>query len=153
MVNVNRWLREIDQTVFNLGKRARLITESPFEWIKKGALSIRRGVSEVRADIMPDILDACPSQKLAGVVCSLAIRWTPKDGNRYTSNGMTFSGVLQDSRPFTENSPLRRTRRAVCPLFPRKSGPSLRICFELAKPGAVYVLDEDIRGRSETRDL
>jgi integrase len=36
-----------------------------------------------------------------------------------------------------------------CPLFPEIRA-ELEDLFELAKPGAVYVLDEDIRGRSET---
>ncbi|MGI5831162.1 MAG: phage integrase SAM-like domain-containing protein [Thermoguttaceae bacterium] len=40
------------KTVFNLARRTRLITKSPFEWIKKGSFVNPAG----------RFLDACPSQ-------------------------------------------------------------------------------------------
>ena len=136
------------KAVFNLAKKSRLIDRSPFEFIKKGSFVNPARQFEVSASIMPDILDACPSQgwrvlfalwRFGGLRKSepLLLKWEDILWN---------SGKIRVHSPKTERHEGHAER--YCPLFPEIRR-ELEDLYELTSPGAVYVLPDDIRERSQ----
>ena len=135
------------KSVFNLARRARLVDRSPFEFIKKGSMTNPARQFEVSANIVPTILDACPSQGWR----ALFALWRFGGMRKMEPFLLKWEDVLWNVGKIRVHSP--KTERydghaeRFCPLFPEIRR-ELEDLFELAKPGAVYVLPDDIRERS-----
>ena len=140
------------KTVFNLARRARIIVESPFEWIKKGSMSNPARLFEVPAEIMSQILDACPSQSWRSIFVlwrfgglrkmePLLLKWEDILWNA----GTKMKGKIRVHSPKTER--FKGHAERFCPLFPEIRR-ELEDLSEMAGPGAEFVLDDDVRDRS-----
>ena len=136
------------KAVFNLARRARLIDRSPFEFIKKGSFANPARQFEVSVSMMPDILDACPSQGWRTLFALWRFGGMRKSEPLYLKwEDILWSvGKIRVHSPKTERYEGHAER--YCPLFPEIRR-ELEDLFELAEKGAVYVLPDDIRERSE----
>ena len=136
------------KTVFNLARRARLIDRSPFEFIKRGGFANPARQYEVSANVMPDILDACPSQ---GWRVLFAL-WRFGGLRKTEPLLLKWEDIFWDKGMFRIHSP--KTARYAgheerfCPLFP-EIRQELTDLWELTETGAEYVLPDDIRERSD----
>ena len=137
------------KAVFNLARKDRLIDRSPFENIEKGNFANPSRQFEVSASIMPDILNACPTQ---GWRVLFAL-WRFGGLRKMEPLLLKWEDILWDVNKIRVHSP--KTERyeghaeRFCPLFP-EIRQELTDLWELTETGAVYVFPDDIRNRSET---
>lgn len=136
------------KTVFNLARRARLIDRSPFEFVKKGSFANPARQFEVSVEMITDVLDSCPSQawrvlfalwRFGGLrkMEPLLLKW---------DDVLWQAGKIRVRSPKTERYDGHAER--YCPLFP-EIRQELEDLAELAEPGSIYVVPDDIRERSE----
>jgi len=130
----------IAKQFFNFARRKRLIVENPFADLKALVQSNRRRDYFVTRQEAQKVLDACPDaewrlifalSRFGGLRCPsehLALKWSDVDwaNGRFT---------VHSSK--TEHHPGGESRQV--PLFPELL-PHMREVFELAKPGAEYVI-------------
>jgi len=130
----------IAKQFFNFARRKRLIVENPFADLKALVQSNRRRDYFVTRQEAQKVLDACPDaewrlifalSRFGGLRCPsehLALKWSDVDwaNGRFTVHS-----------PKTEHHPGGGSRRV--PLFPELF-PHMREVFEMAKPGAEYVI-------------
>ena len=138
------------KAVFNLARRARLIDRSPFEFIQKGSFANPARQFEVSASIMPDILDACPSQ---GWRVLFAL-WRFGGMRKSEPLLLKWEDVLWDVGKIRVHSP--KTDRYAghaerfCPLFPELRQELADLAEVQGHPAfSEYVLPDDIRERSQ----
>ena len=141
------------KAVFNLARKARLLDRSPFEFVKKGSFANPARQFEVSAEMISAILDACPGQGWRALFAlwrfggmrkmePLLLKWEDILWNA----GPNKRGKIRVHSPKTERYEGHAER--YCPLFP-EIRQELEDLLELAEPGAVYVLPDEIRNRSE----
>ena len=136
------------KAVFNLARKDRLIDRSPFESIKKGSFTNPARQFEVSASIMPDILDACPSQAWR----VLFVLWHFGGLRKSEPLLLKWEDILWNSGKIRVHSP--KTKRydghaeRFCPLFPGVRR-ELEDLSELAEQGTVYVFPDEICKRSD----
>ena len=136
------------KTVFNVAVDEELIDRSPFRSIqKKGFVNPARQF-EVSLEMFSDILDACPDQGWR----VLFVLWRFGGLRKMEPPLLMWEDVFWDKGKIRVHSP--KTERyeghaeRYCPLFP-EIRQELEDLWELAEPGAVYLLPDDIRKRSE----
>ena len=130
----------IAKQFFNFARRKRLIAENPFADLKALVQSNRQRDYFVTREEARKVLDACPDaewrlifalSRFGGLRCPsehLALKWSDVDwaNGRFTVHS-----------PKTEHHAGGESRQV--PLFPELL-PHMREVFELAKPGAEYVI-------------
>lgn len=135
------------KTVFNTAKKERIISESPFDAVKKGKMSNPKRNFEVRSEWIPNILDACPSQSWRVYIALLRYGGLRKMEPLY----LKWSDILWDRGRFYITS--KKTERyeghagRFSPLW-KELEREISALWEMTKPGSEYVLEE-LRARSE----
>lgn len=136
---------QVVRGLFNALRRWKLIPENPFAEVRAPAAGIQARQRFVTREETERLLQACPDinwrlivvlTRHAGLRCPtevLSLRWEHVDWQR---ERITVPSIK------TEHLPDRATREI--PLFPELREPLLE-AFELAGPGAVYVVDERFR--------
>ncbi|MBR5415720.1 MAG: site-specific integrase [Thermoguttaceae bacterium] len=135
------------KTAFNLAHRARVITASPFEFVKTGSFVNQSRQFEVSGEMISGVLDACPSQGWR----ALFALWRFGGMRKMEPLLLKWDDILWNAGKIRVHSP--KTERyeghaeRYCPLFPEIRR-ELEDLLELAEPGSVYVLPDEIRERS-----
>ena len=132
-------------TVFIAAQRRGVIVQNPFSGVTVQAVVNNERQHLVTQDEIARIMDKCPNHhwrtivalaRFAGLRCPnevLSLKWTDIDWER---------GEII----ITANKTAHHAGKGIrcCPLFPQLK-PYLEESFEMAEPGAVYVIDESFR--------
>ena len=132
-------------TIFIAAQRRGVIAQNPFSGVTVQATMSDERQRFVTLNEIKRIMDKCPNHhwrvivalaRFAGLRCPnevLSLKWTDVDWER---------GEIT----ITANKTAHHTGKGIrrCPLFPRLR-PYLEESFEMAKDGAVYVVDESFR--------
>ena len=130
---------KFSRQVFRRAVRLKIIAENPFDGIKAGSEKNRGRSFFVTPDAARQVIDACPDHEWR-----LLVALARFGGLRTPSEvlSLTWPDVLWDQDRFRVHSP--KTERQgkperIVPLFPEPR-PYLEEAFELAEPGALYVI-------------
>ena len=135
---------QVARSFFHAMRRRKLIAENPFDGVKSAATGIKDRQRFVTRAEIAQVLDACPDHhwraivalcRFGGLRCPsevLSLRWQDVDWE---------AGRIVVASPKTENS--GKASRTI-PLFPELRT-ILDEAFDLAPPGAVFVVDERFR--------